>query len=529
MLDIFLGLIDTVHIQATYMRVSLGSVTSIFLVLLMLSIVALSGNNHSYLEEHKIGIKHSDGANSSINFTSSGESGIAISGEPAHVGDELTATVLVSNSGNHSNSVSLHILSQYDQIGFQGQNVEISPGSTREVSARFSPITPGENKFDWWLSVGGNIDSIPLSGNFSLEVMPSQQLDLSIDNIDWQLENGLNFETSVFLSDGKSREIILEIMSISQGSEKLLQRIVLDSDPGRRELSFNLGHPLAEMIVVEAFPISWLPSNDSVNLTSSSVQRPLVDQDSLLINAEFNPIEASPGSNVLISVSLENIGTSMAGPGDLRIIKISDMAILSQVSVQSVMPGSTVRTEMNVPNWPIGDRIDLEVQWSTSGLVVSNFYSIESNLNEGPMDLPFDPIAAGYGILAGILTILVGTFAWRAVSTRTPSTADLTLRETKTTQSTMEKKEKREIKCSFCDQKLMVPSGHEGGVRCPSCTMEFSVGEPEESPPMVVSSSEDTLSCPQCEQILRVKLENRPVMSRCPICKTNFLAEAEVS
>jgi len=26
---------------------------------------------------------------------------------------------------------------------------------------------------------------------------------------------------------------------------------------------------------------------------------------------------------------------------------------------------------------------------------------------------------------------------------------------------------------------------------------------------------------------LRVKMENRPAMSRCPVCKTEFMAEAE--
>ena len=101
------------------------------------------------------------------------------------------------------------------------------------------------------------------------------------------------------------------------------------------------------------------------------------------------------------------------------------------------------------------------------------------------------------------------------------------MRETKESLSSSSKKEKREIECSFCEQRLMVPIGHEGGVRCPSCTMEFIVGESQETPSLVVRSSEDTLSCPECDQVLRVKLENRPVMSRCPVCKTNFMAESE--
>ena len=43
----------------------------------------------------------------------------------------------------------------------------------------------------------------------------------------------------------------------------------------------------------------------------------------------------------------------------------------------------------------------------------------------------------------------------------------------------------------------------------------------------VVKSSEDILHCPTCDQALRVQIEKRPVMSRCPVCKTQFMAEAE--
>ena len=63
--------------------------------------------------------------------------------------------------------------------------------------------------------------------------------------------------------------------------------------------------------------------------------------------------------------------------------------------------------------------------------------------------------------------------------------------------------------------------------RCPSCSMEFVVGEQDKPSHPVVRSSEDTLNCPECNQALRVKMENRPAMSRCPLCKTEFMAEAE--
>jgi uncharacterized protein YbaR (Trm112 family) len=62
--------------------------------------------------------------------------------------------------------------------------------------------------------------------------------------------------------------------------------------------------------------------------------------------------------------------------------------------------------------------------------------------------------------------------------------------------------------------------------------MEFMVGGPDKSNEEpeklnVVKSSEDILNCPTCDQALRVQIEKRPVMSRCPVCKTQFMAEAE--
>ena len=39
-------------------------------------------------------------------------------------------------------------------------------------------------------------------------------------------------------------------------------------------------------------------------------------------------------------------------------------------------------------------------------------------------------------------------------------------------------------------------------------------------------SSDDFLQCPDCGQTLKVPIERRPVRSRCPVCKLEFMAEA---
>ena len=38
-------------------------------------------------------------------------------------------------------------------------------------------------------------------------------------------------------------------------------------------------------------------------------------------------------------------------------------------------------------------------------------------------------------------------------------------------------------------------------------------------------SSNDLLSCHNCEQTLRVALDKRPVRSRCPACRVEFIAK----
>jgi len=513
-------------IQADSMRVLLGNSILIPIAIILLSCIGLNSYSAHQLDSSLIGSNYSDESTNFTNFTSSGGSGLAVSGEPGYVGDTLVASMMVTNSGNSSGDVSLIISPISGDEIFQGVQIPISPGSTREVFTPFKLSSSGTNNFDWHVSVVDDQDNLQLQGNFSVEVMPSQVLNLSIDTIEWTNSGGLNFDASIFLSNGKSRGVILEASSGSQGSYQLLQSIHIESDPGRRTITFDLGHPSADKVILEAIPIGWSPSSDSINSSQMNVSEPLVNIDSILVEASFTPERPNPGDRVLASIFLENMGNYQAQSGFVLVISSSEQKILSETEVQSVMPGSNLTTDVSLLDWPASDSVVLEVQWHTSGIKSSIFYTIEADNSQEGLKLPFDILAAGYGLLAGVLTILVGTLVWRAVSTRTPSTSDFNLRETKESAKSQSKQEKTEIQCSYCDQRLMVPHNHSGGVRCPACSMEFVVGVNDKSSHPVVRSLEDTLNCPECEQALRVKVENRPAMSRCPVCKTEFMAEA---
>ena len=522
-----MGLIHTMSIQADTMRALLGNTIRMSIAIMLLSCTCSHLHYSQLNDSNPIEPMYSDESTNSTNFTSSGDSGLAISGEPGYVGDTLIASMMVTNSGGSSGSVSLIVSPITGEESFEGAQISISPGSTREVSAPFKLASSGTNNFDWRIFEAADSDNPQMQGNFSIEVMPSQTLNLSIDSMEWTNSAGLNLDASVFLSNGRARGIIIEVSSGSQGSNQLLQSIQIESDPGRRTITFDLGHPSADEILVEAIPIGWQSSLDSANSSLFDVSEPSVNEGSIFVEASFSPERPIPGSRVLVAISLENRGNYQAQSGFVRVISSSDQGVLAQTEVQTLGPGSNITTDVSLPNWPASDSVGLEVQWHTSGVISSNFFTIETHNSQEGLNIPFDILAAAYGLLAGILTILVGTLVWRAVSTRTPSTSDFNLRETKESTKSQSKQEKTEIQCSYCDQRLMVPHNHVGGVRCPACSMEFIVGDQDKPSHPVISSSEDTLNCPECDQALRVKMENRPVMSRCPVCKTQFMAEAE--
>ena len=138
---------------------------------------------------------------------------------------------------------------------------------------------------------------------------------------------------------------------------------------------------------------------------------------------------------------------------------------------------------------------------------------------------------------------MVGLIAMRAISERTPSTEseDKVLRQSRISLRQESTSEKKEVPCPSCEQRLKIPISHMGRVKCPACSSQFStssqvIEEVEETTetisqsnsPSIVSavSSEDELPCPECQQMLRIPLDKRPVHSRCPACRTEFLAEA---
>ena len=505
------------------MRNNFPVLPCICLVLLLTSFSYEYLDNEAILESEKKE-KHSD---ASANFTLSGESGVLISGEPAHLGDPLSAAVLVGNSGNISGSARLFLENVESGENYTGDLVQISPGSTREISVSFYPSIIGVNTFNWSiLSINGELDNPSLLGQFSIYSSTRQTLEMDIESYNWDLDNGLTVHVSIFLSEGRSREIQLSSKIGLEGSIQDLQQISIAIEPGRRSIELYLGNPSSDYLEIEVIPSGWEIHHTSTNNSEIDVLMPKIDSSSLSILASFDPIKPIKGESVIVTLTLQNNGDTPTPSGNLRIILLSENTIVNQVLVQSVNPGASISTQVQIPTWPDGSNIDLRAQWNVGDVSAKSDYSIESTVPDQGLELPFDIISAIIGAFSGIVIIMVGTFIWRAVSTKTPSVSNVRMRDTKESTKSSESISKKEISCNYCDQRLMVPEGHEGAVKCPSCTMEFVVSEIDNEA-QVVRSSGPNLNCPECEQTLRVPLDKRPTMSRCPICRTEFLAERE--
>ncbi len=341
------------------MKVTLRYRILISVMIILLQILIVHNASEPDILVDKTSEMQSDTPSNSTNFTSSGGSGLVISGEPAYVGDTLTASLMVTNKGNSSGSVSLQITHSDSEQIFQGEYISISPGSTREVPTSFILELPGTNEFNWQLSVLGQTGDTDLEGNLSIEVSNSQILNLTTDSISWSTSEGLEIDVSVFLSEGKARPILLAVSSEVAGGTENLQEILLEANPGRRVIDFSLGNPETTEITIQAIPVQWTSSIFSQNITTESVAAPYIDPSSIKLEAIFSPEKPSPGSKVLVTITLTNVDDHNTQSGTLRLISSSERTILAETTVQSLMPGSVVLTEMSISEWIERDNVDV--------------------------------------------------------------------------------------------------------------------------------------------------------------------------
>ena len=478
-----------------------------------------------------------------VNFSSAGSDEIVIIGQPIHVGDELTASILVHNKGSTSDSVRLELSKDDGTTLMNGNFITISPGSSREVSANFIPLLSGTLNVDWKIfSSNGGID-VSLNGSTNIEVRKSQDIFVELEEITWNLEDGLDLDVLISLSSGLNRSMEVGVFMKSGNEYDDYQKFTIEMNPGIRNINLNLGHPDASRLKVVVSPNGWLPLNGDGEASIELIP-PLVSPSILI--AGTSPTTVSAGDTFTIDYTLENTGGTSSSKGFLRVIGVANFLVFTEVSIPSIDPGNDYSGTVEFTSWEYSQTTDIEFIWEMEDLVVRNQTSVVVETGTSTsFSLPFSIYAATYGALSGLAIVMTSLVVFRAISLRTPSTDSKLFRGNFLNNRIPKNNDlelKKEVSCPSCSQRLNIPIDHNGSVKCPACSMQFSQksstqDEIEDSSSIenfddevIISeyeamSSNDLLSCPNCEQTLRVALDKRPVRSRCPACRVEFIAK----
>ena len=438
-------------------------------------------------------------------------------------------------------------LTPYNSDTIQGQPILIYPGSSREVSASFTPSSSGSINLDWKVHSSNGGVARELNGSTIIEVLEPQSTQIVVDSLEWDLFDGLNSEISVYLSDGRSRVVEIEVAIIYQTIETNLQNFEFTMDPGRREINLALGNPSADSLIIRVNSVTWTPAEE-IEIQTSLIP-PVLD---LEISSEGVSTAPQVGESVKIPFSLINNGNTPTLPGEVRIVRNSDRMILDTISTNSVEPERTFSGEFTIEQWPNSKVVDVEIIWLTSGLTESILLEIETYTDtDTEAEFPFDLVAAIYGTVTGLVLVMFILVLYRTVSESVEDTGKSRFNRLRKARGEKKKAaavEKREIPCPECDQRLNIPSTHSGAVKCPACTARFMVeaidsedeesileeeinqpktdsSQPKNPQEVIARSMIDLLSCPSCDQSLKVPIERRPVKARCPACRSEFLAE----
>ncbi len=480
-----------------------------------------------------------------ILFTSAGEAIIAITGEPAYIGDILTASILVGNVGDSEGSVMLTLYDINSMILFSGERVFIGPGSSREITVDFNFSSHGEKWFQWKINsdIGGV--SPDLSGNHSITIIPKQEVRVGLSSNEWSVSSGLSIDYWISLSDGPERNVQVTISEFESGASKELQKFTITLTQGVRLLDIQITNPSPglDRIEISVDPLNWhseqIPDLD-VQLLSP---KPIIEISSCFQSPDV--LEFS--DTLIITCTISNTGNSDSLPGHVSLSRVSDGYIFSDsgLSMIQIDVGEEKSITLTVPNWRDEGTTALEIKFSSDITTSSGNIAIQSNQKTSDgFEVPFDPTAALLGAVSGLVLMMILLAFWRVATERTPDTEKKKLDSS----SRIEKRRERdniEASCPTCSQRLSIPGDHVGRVRCPACSNSFEVGVREEvkinsDPPaaeeeiesknmeeivdVFSSSDNDILSCPSCDQLLKVPLARRPVMSRCPACRCEFMA-----
>lgn len=467
-------------------------------------------------------------------FESAGSSAPSLSGGPWHKGDEVSANLLLRNTGAEGGRVRL-VLNAGSSLS-QGDWVVLEDGSAGEVAVSLQLVDDGQQTVSWSLESDNGLIASPSNGNISVVVRPQQSVAIGLANIDSSAEQGTEFSVTLALDEGVDRTVLLQVGYESGGATVFLQETSLLLQQGVHTFDFAFGDVEAERLVAQLSPVDWLIGPGPLVATASLPDE--VTQFWMEFPSTTNPIRPVVGDEVSLELTLRQSGPYLGATGDVWII---DAYGTQLAKVQSPSWDDKDETTITVAVvWPKGSTVGLQAMWQVNGEVVSaetTYVSgevvVETN-NEWPL------AAIGWGLALGGAIVLVLRLQSRTPSS--PKGTGTTNASKPSSSSTASPEEKREVSCPECDRRLRVPVSYAGSVGCPDCSHKFSVEAGVETPPQPLPTTKESdevevvseepeplpakieIGCPECTQTLRIPRSYEGSV-RCPACTHVFKAK----
>ena len=457
-----------------------------------------------------------------LDLVPAGQLGVAVRGEPLHSGDYARVSALVHNRGLDTVSAHLHLESGTDSS--TGSDVFIQAGSSKELDSSIQLVEPGYREISW--SVGGDGVGVShqLSGIVSVTVMPMQTIDIASVNHD---QESSTLDITVLLSEGRQRDVEVSATPASldgsvEGSSKLIVSIL----PGSQTISLPIQDSFSGQMDVTVDALNWPgeQTRTQIGIDEST--------SSATVAASASQISAGEES-VEITYTIRNTGTTKLDSGVIEAVWVFDGRVLDSKATPQIGTSEEHESSVDVTLPSDTSSGEVRIRYSSTGIIASGTVSVTApGDSASASELPFPLEAAALGALAGLVVILLLVLIMRTFENEVSRTSDDRSTQVESSEST--------VKCSNCGLSLRYSSNQER-ITCPACSTSMenpgneskndslpTMHDKQDSTPEV-SSPTDLIDCPSCEQTLKVPINRRPVVARCPACMTTFRALTEGS
>ena len=457
-----------------------------------------------------------------LDLVPAGQLGVAVRGEPLHSGDYARVSALVHNRGLGTVSAHLHLESGTDSS--IGSDVFIQAGSSKELDSSIQLVEPGYREISW--SVGGDGVGVShqLSGIVSVTVMPMQTIDIASVNHD---QESSTLDITVLLSEGRQRDVEVSATPASldgsvEGSSKLIVSIL----PGSQTISLPIQDSFSGQMDVTVDALNWPgeQTRTQIGIDEST--------SSATVTASASQISAGEES-VEITYTIRNTGTTKLDSGVIEAVWVFDGRVLDSKATPQIGTSEEHESSVDVTLPSDTSSGEVRIRYSSTGIIASGTVSVTApGDSASASELPFPLEAAALGALAGLVVILLLVLIMRTFENEVSRTSDDRSAQGESSEFT--------VKCSNCGLSLRYSSNQER-ITCPACSTSMenpgneskndslpTMHDKQDSTPEV-SSPTDLIDCPSCEQTLKVPINRRPVVARCPACMTTFRALTEES